>query len=339
MSLFKTTSEVKKYVNIDVATKFDKLKPSIDDAALRFVQPLLGEALYSELTQAYAAAAQVTDLSADHQELLPYAQKALAFYAAYLFIDEIDIQIGDLGVRQQFNQNSQPAPMAKVAILKLKYITTADSAVELLLSFLEKNAGPAKFGSWYSDAIANTKMEGLIVYNVAIASRHIDINESRRVYLRLKKRIRDIEGNYIKGIIGQEQYAEIVTQIQTGSLTENNKKLCAVLEPIISKQALYLALPYLPISVEADGIYIFSSNDSVTQKQMAGVEEKDRLYKNIREGLSGYESDEAMLHKFLKDNIGNYPLVSASSAWTNNPEDGSFKPIPTNSKCNKFFTT
>src|SRR5918993_310759 len=112
MALFRTTEEIRQYIAIDVNMKFDTLKPS------------LGNSFYAAFVADYAGAAVVpTNLTADNQLLLPFIQRALAFYAAFLCIDEVGVTVGDLGIQQQFNQNSQPAPAFKVNALKMKYIT------------------------------------------------------------------------------------------------------------------------------------------------------------------------------------------------------------------------
>jgi hypothetical protein len=337
--LFRTTSEVKKYINIDVNMKFEKLKPSINEAELRFIAPLLGDAFYSSFLADYTAAATLPDdLSADNQAILPYIQRALAFYTAYLMVDEIGVQVGDLGVQQQFNQNSQPAPAYKVNRLTMKYITSADASADDLLAFLEEEASPTKYGAWYSDIIANTAMSGTIVYKTSIASRFIDINQSRRVFLRLKKRITDIENSYVKRLICKDQYEELVTQLRTGTITLINERLIEKLQPIISKKALYLTLPALAISIEAEGLTMFSSNDTVIQKQIATAPEKQQLMSSLRDGDYGYEADEAELDAFLKENIADYPLIEASPCWTNRSEDGTMKYKVDNDPCNKHFS-
>lgn len=336
--LFKTTAEVKKYINVDVNMKFDKLKPSIEDAERRFIVPLLGPTFYDAFNAAYTAAATVPDdLTTDNKNLLPFIQRALAFYAGSLMVDEIGVQVGDLGIQQQFNQNSQPAPQAKVQRLIMKYLTSADKAADELLEYLELNASLTVYAAWFTSDY-NTKLSGCIVYKTSIASQYIDINDSYRIFQRLKKRIRDIEASYVKRLICTDQYDALITQLRANTLTEANAALVEKLEPIITKKALYLTLPSLSISVEPEGLMMYSSNDSVVQKQIASAEEKKQLMISLKEGDFGYENDEALLDAFLKDNLADYPLISASPCWTAKPEDGTFRFKPDNDPCNKHFS-
>jgi hypothetical protein len=336
--LFKSTAEVKKYINIDVNMKFDKLKPSIEDAERRFIVPLLGDAFYQEFNAAYTAAVTVPDnLTDDEKNLLPFIQRALAFYAGSLMVDEVGVQVGDLGIQQQFNSNSQPAPQAKVQRLIFKYITGADLAAEELLEYLEVNASGAKYATWHASDY-NTRLSGCIVYKTSIASKYIDINDSFRIFQRLKKRIKDIEASYVKRQICQPQYDQIVDQLRAGTLTEANTMLVEKLEPIIAKRSLYLTLPSLSISVEPEGIMMYSINDSIVSKQIASAESKKQLMFSLKEGDNGYEADEAELDAFLQENIADYPLIAESACWTSKPEDGTIKFKPDNDSCNKHFS-
>lgn len=339
MALFRTIDEVIQYIKLDVNLKFAKLKPAIEDAEENFIKPLLGNAFYSEFKSAYDEADTIPDdLSADNKALLPFIQRSLAYYAAFLAIDELGANVGDLGIQQSFNQNSQPAPAYKVNALKVKYITSADKNADKLLEFLELNASAEKYINWFNDENANTARSGLIVYKTSIASKYIDINESRRVYMRLRKRIVDIEQQYVKRRVCTEQYDELVGQLKAGTVTDENRELIDKLEPIIAKKALYLTLPSLAISVEAEGIVLYSSNDSVIQKQTAGTEEKKALASSLKEGEFGYESDENALTIFLEENIVNYPLIEASPCWTSKPTDGEISWRAENNPCNKHFS-
>src|SRR5688572_20232841 len=106
MALFRTTAEIKQYIAIDVNMKFSTIKPSLEDAEENFIKPLLGDAFYAAFAADYAGAALVPDnLTANNKLLLPFIQRALAFYAAFYLVDEVGVNVGDLGVQQQFNQN------------------------------------------------------------------------------------------------------------------------------------------------------------------------------------------------------------------------------------------
>lgn len=345
--LFKTTSELAQYVNIDVNMKAAKWKPHVEAAEVDLIKPLLGKEQYEALHTAYQAATEGSPLTGELATLLPYVQKSLANYALFIGVEELGVMVGDLGIQQQANMNSQPAPAWKVKDLKQKYILAGDKAADNLLEFLEAAAvvpdGGAEadriYKEWYDNKTANTSLSGCIVYKTSIANKYIDILDSRRLFLRLKKRIIDIERGVIKRIICQAQYDELVTQIKEDTLTEANTSLCEMLEPIISKRALYATMPMLPVVLTADGLFLISSNDSVIQKSQATITEKSAYMESLQNDPDiGFMADEGRLREFITAHSTDYPLILTSTCWAADVADTTERWRVDNDPCNKHFS-
>lgn len=341
--LFKTVDEFRKYVPINANMSFDTIKPAIIEAEEMFIKTLLGDfyavllADYTDHTDAEGIdKAPPDNMNADNILLLPYVQRCLAHYASYLSVESVGVTVGDSGIQQSFSQNSQPAPRWKVRDLQASYVSKGDRFADKLLAYLEENASVAKYGAWFADIDANSKMSGLIVYGTAIASKYIDINDSRRIFLRLKKRIQQIEALHIKALICGDQYEELVTQAQTGTLTAANQSLIAKIEPLVSKKALYETLPSLRISVSPEGIHLLSVSDSAIMQQSAGKEDLNDLKCALKDGELGYLHDEEELKKFITDNIADYPLISASPCYSTTPVYPKY--VADNDPCNKHFS-
>lgn len=342
--LFKNTEELTHYVRVDVNMKFDKFSQFIERAEQKFVKPLLGDELYTELNAAYST----DSLSNDQATLLPYVQSTIALYSAFLSINQMGVKVGDLGIQQQVSQNSQPAPAYKVNSVKEDYIASADTAADNLLEFLESASQLSKdqpeaerrYATWY-ESDANTAMSGLIVYKTSIANRHIDIQNSRRLFLRLKKRIREIESGTVRRLICDKQYETLVSQITHPSeMTFESMKLIELIEPIISKRALYATLPMLPVSINADGIFLQSSNDSVIQKTQASDAEKARYLDMLKNGEdTGYLADEIRLKEYVASHANSYPLIVSSRCWATKIEDSNDYWRVANNPSNRHFST
>lgn len=337
MPLITTIPEVKKYLAIDGNTNIATIAPFIDEAELLFILPLLGQAFYDELIADYDPV--LANMTEDNQLVMPYIQRAEAYYMAFLSVEQIGISFGDMGIQQMRGDNSEPAPLWKVGNLKFTYIKSADIHAEKLLEFLELNATVIKYNNWYASA-ANTRNEGYMVYSTIIASQYVDINDSRLLFLRMKKRIIDIEANSVSKIICQDQYDELVAQIKTDSITATNQKLIDKIRPFVSKYALYLTLPSVRVTVSAQGLTLFSSTDGFTRREIAPFIRKDEL-KSLMDSLKvdpfGYEHDEKELRQFFLDNIDDYPLIKASDCYTIATVPGPTWQ-PSNSADNKHFS-
>lgn len=336
MALITTIAEIKKYLAIDANTKIATMQPFIDEAEILFIIPLLDQAFYDELIADYDPV--LSNMTADNQAVMPFIQRAESYYMAFLAINQIGINFGDMGVQQQRVENSEPAPLWKVGNLKMNYIKSADIHSEKLLEFLELNATVSKYNAWY-ESDANTRTQGFMVYNTTIASLYTDIDGSRLIFLRMKKRIVKVEQEYISKIICQDQYDELVIQIKSDSITATNQLLIDKIRPLVSKYALYLTLPSIRVTISAQGITLYSSTDGFTRNEIAQVVRKDemkQLMDSLRIEPFGFEADERELRQFFEDNIDDYPLIKASPCHTIETEPGPTWQ-PENNADNKHF--
>lgn len=335
MSLITTIAELKNYVAIDANAKMATLRPFINEAEQLYIKPLLGTEFYDEFLPLYEAsvAEDPTELSEENAALLPYIQRTLAYYMQWLSVDQTAVTFGDLGMRIHLSEESLTAPRWMQEKFQFNAMRNGDTHADKLLEFLEANA--ADYTTWAASS-ANTKKSGVLVYSTAIASRHIQISNSRRVYLKLYPVICDVEARIVPRLVGKEQYEEIVSLLQAGtSLTEEQDALCNKLEAIISKRALYLQLPLMRISITDAGIFTYSGLDEL-HKYFATDADVKALRQQLMDGEFGYLADERELQQFIEDNIEDYPLIEASAVYTVQPDPGPTF-TPTNLPDNKHF--
>lgn len=337
MSLFKTIDELKQYINIDVNSSFSTFLPYIKKAEATYIIPVIGQTLFDAIDGQYNASP--TTLSPENTLLLPYIQRPLASYALLLSINELSVQVGDQGIRDSASSNmSMPAPKWKQEKLERQALLSADKSVDQLLKYLEDHADNVTYNSWFEDPALNTKMSGTIVYSTEIASKYIDILESRRTFLKLVRSIKDIENTIIKKAIGADQYNELVTELKAGTVTPQNRLLLDRLEPIIAKRALYVRIPFMNVAVTEGGLFTYSNTDDLRDfKFLPDEDQIDDIREELKFGDTGFESDEQQLKEFIFANINDYPLIKASTAYTSRPDPGPTY-IPQNDSSNGFFS-
>jgi hypothetical protein len=342
MALIKTIDEIRKYVPVDANLNFETIKPGLEDAEEWFIKELLGAfypvllASYTNGTDADGVNNSSGGMSADDYALLPVVQRCLVYYAMYLSIDSLGVNIGDAGIQQSNSANAQPVQRWKIQALKNEYITKADRFADKLLEYMEGKASNSIFAAWFTDASANPALNGTIVYSTDIASKYIDINQSRRVFLRLKKRIKDIEASSIKNLICGVQYTELIEEIKNDDVSDVNVLLIDLLEPYIAKKALYDTLPALRITITAEGIHLLSVTDSAIIQQPAGDKEIDRLMCSLRDGDFGFLANEDAIKTFISNNIANYPLIAESPCYSATPTPRVI--VADNDPCKKHFS-
>lgn len=342
MALIKTIEEFQKYLSIDVNTPMATMQPFIDEAEQLFIIDLLGKDFYEQFSALYAAAPG-TPLSAENTKLLPYIQRALAYYAQLQAMTHLAVTFGDMGIRQHRADDSDPAPRWQQEKLQFQALRNGDIHADKLLEFLEKNATSSNdYQTWFGST-ANTICSGNIVYSTTIAAKHIDIANSRRVFLKLRGKILDIEKRLVPKWIGQDQYDELVTQLKTRSTgipTTANALLIEKLEPIIAKRALFMQLPFMRVQITENGIFVYSGTDDLYKLgQLAGDAEVKVLRHQLMDAEElGYLSDEETLRQFILENIDDYPLIKATGVYTVQPSPGPAWGPPDNDPDSKHFS-
>jgi hypothetical protein len=342
MSLITTIAEFKKFVDIDVNAKIDKsLGPYINEAEQLYLVDLLGQAFYDEFVAAYKASVDPspTPLSADNLLLQPYIQRCVAYYAKFLAIPNLSVTFGDMGVRVHRGEDSDAAARWLIEKLQLECLKNGDTHADKLLEYLENNATNSKYATWFASD-ANTKKSGYIVYSTAIASQHINISRSRRIFLQLRNTMRDVESKYIIKLIGQAQYDELVAELKAGTVSPDNAKLIDRIQPIVSKRALHIRLPFLRVSIQSDGIWLYSDTNAELRDRgfLAAEEDIDELQCELKDNeITGFLSDEEELRQFILSNIETYPLIKATGVYTVLPDPGPTW-TPKNERETKFFS-
>ncbi len=332
MALFKTTAQLKEYLSVDSNTAFDTLLPFIKEAEQQYIIPLIGQTLYDAINTAY----NDNTISGDNLTLLPYIQRPLAYYAQLLSISALTVTMGDMGIREHVSENTVSAPRWKEEKLQLDALTKADRYADILLKYLEDNATISKYASWFSNSTLNTAMSGVIVYKTSIASQYIPINDSRRLFLKLKPFITKAE-SVVPKLISKAEYDALVAAIQTGgTLDEKWVDLLQVLYPYICKLALYMAMPMLRVSLVDGGLFLYSYTDQLRDK-IATDKDLIEYRKSLIDPPFGYKADEAELIQFMIDNVGTYTNYAASNAYTGRPDPGPSW-IPDNNTDDKHFS-
>lgn len=303
--------------------KWASLLPYVKEAEVAYIVPLLGKQFYDEFLPLYQAsvAPSPVALSAANAALLPYIQRSLAYYSILKALPHLTSTFGELGLRVHRSEDSDPAARWKEEKTLLGVLVNGDLHAELLLAFLEENEDD--YATWKTSS-ANTRLSGAIVYSTAIAQAHVDISNSRRVFLQLAPVITKLEAKYVPRLVGQEQYDELITQIQADTITADNATLIALIAPIIAKRALYMRIPFMQVGIGADGIRLYSEVTEIRSKDYLATREqiKELRAALIDEEELGYLADENELNQFILDNADTYPLIKASEAYTVQPDPG-----------------
>ena len=320
--LLATTDDIKKYISIDRNTDFSTIEPYIQEAEAA-VSEYLGDTIYTAL--------QGT-LDETLEKLLPYVQRPIANYAYYLFIaGPGSVNISDIGIQVQRSQNSEPAPLWKVNKLEQSFLRAGDKHLDKMLEFLEKNI--ATYPDWINSG-AYTELKENFLQNATQASKYININNSRRVFLQLKGFISWSEEVIIRALICSAQFDRLRAGLKADDLTAEEKSLVEKIKPIVAYYSLHNAIPQLQISITDQGISVSSFSDSINSKASATDKQIDKLRQSLKDSGQGYIDH---LKAFIVENIEDYSLIENSDCYTGRADPGPSHQVDNSADSKSFW--
>ena len=190
--LIDNLSQVLTAASINVSNSIENWFPYIDEAQQTFIKPVLGDVLYNQLQDLIALDPIPPDDGTTIDklaELLTMLRKPLALYALWLGADEFGVSISSQGIQVIETPTHKTAPQYRVQNLKENWIRRANTALDLVLKFLDEHKEDYP---GFDPQDADLFIRGTLEFNS-----EVDIRESRRVFVSLKPIIHSVEKKYL----------------------------------------------------------------------------------------------------------------------------------------------
>ncbi len=304
MAVFNSTEELKAFVPmIHKHFSWDNdLKPMSELAADVYVKQLMGGE-YQLLETAFGD----SSLSTEQAALLPYVQKAVAWYTYMDIHDSHRISMSNQGAQQASSSDGTSQPASHYAISDSKFFAAkrADLYADELLEFLELNVND--YPTWKASS-AYTQMYSSLLWNTDQLNQYVDAGNSRRLFVRMRSDILYIQDRDIKPLLGDTLYTSLVSEVQaqhTTAISTESLALIKLVRPYLARQALIEAIPALRVQVENGGIHFLTYDGPATKTRETATNEGVRAFSlKLKEQAEG---DFSALAKFLDDNSDTYP--------------------------------
>jgi hypothetical protein len=288
------------YPDINQNMSWAEMLPTVRTAAEQWLVPFVGEELYADMVSKVTTNAT---LSAEQGRTLELMRDALANYTVYKKMPDKAATVAALGVVQNTpDGGSQPASQWAFREKRLAALANADSALDRLLAYLEKQTA-TYFDLWKTSSAATYKRADFFGNTLELGE-YLNIKESRRSFVSIVPFLRRAEQNRVKAVLCDTLYDSVVSA-PTATLN-------APLVPYIKEAVAYLgaavAVPHHRVVVDGDGFRVVSQTD--------GFEDRRNLTNSVHESAVGSlieaytkqgEAALARLLKYLEDNLAVYP--------------------------------
>ncbi len=310
--LIDNLSQVLSAASVNVSNTIENWFPYIEEAQETFIKPVLGIGLYEQLQDAMALDPVPPDDGTTLENLaglLEMVRKPVALYAVWLGADEFGVSVSSQGIQVIETQTHKTAPQYRVQNLKENWIRRANTALDLVLKFLDEHRGDYP-GYICQDA-------DLFIRNTLEFNSEVDIRESRRVFVALKPVIRSVERKYIRPALSAELFDELKQFLQSNAeMSKEQKALMDLIRPALAHLTISRALMEISIDVLDWGIFDTAGNTfaNVSSKQASN---KDRISimaeANQRDGEAELKALQQSLDETASETV--YPLYFHSSRY------------------------
>jgi len=310
--LIDNLSQVLTAASINVSNSLENWFPYIDEAQETFIKPVLGDVLYDELQNTMnpdGLAPEGRPIDGRLVDLLVMIRKPLALYALWLGADEFGVSISSQGIQVIESPTHKTAPQYRVQNLKENWIRRANTALDLVLKFLDEHK---KDYPGFDPQDADLFIRGTLEFNS-----EVDIRESRRVFVSLKPIIRSVEKKYIRPTLSAELFDELKATWQSDEdLTISQISLLDLIRPALAHLTMARALLEISIDILDWGIFDTAGNTfaNVSSKQASN---KDRISIMAEANQRDGESELKALQQFLDETASEdvYPAYFHSSRY------------------------
>jgi len=310
--LINNLSQVLSAASVNVSNTIENWFPYIEEAQETFIKPVLGIGLYEQLQDAMALDSVPPDDGTTLENLakfLEMVRKPLALYALWLGVDEFGVSVSSQGIQVIETPTHKTAPQYRVQNLKENWIRRANTALDLVLKFLDKHRED------YPAYICQDA--DLFIRNTLEFNSEVDIRESRRVFVALKPVIRSVERKYIRPALSSELFDELKQVLLSNSeMSKEQKALMDLIRPALAHLTISRALMEISIDVLDWGIFDTAGNTfaNVSSKQASNKERISIMAEaNQRDGEAELKALQQLLDETASETV--YPLYFHSSRY------------------------
>jgi hypothetical protein len=303
--IIQDTAHLKSFVPVTNDFKYEDIQPFLNSTLDEYLIPYISSDLYALLD-----ISDLTSLSTELKDLLPYAQAPLAWIALYKYSFSADKLIGIGGITTNETDGAKMVAQWRMEDLREYCLKEYDASIDRMLTFLEENSGD--YAAW-ANSSAYTSYKQYFINTTTVFDQHFRIGKSRRTFKAMSGLMQMIEKMFIRPITGDDLFDEIKEQIVDDDLSEENETLLDYIVPAVAKLTGARALLELPVVITDGGAVIRTQSSTLTQNATDQAPPQlisSRIQLADSDGRNFLEQ----LKQYLYNNHGDYPLYEADSS-------------------------
>jgi hypothetical protein len=223
--------------------------PNFDAVEQKYLTPLIGDALYDDLTTKYLA----STLTDDEKILVKHMRLVTASYGLLDDLASTHVFLTDQGVRVNESSNMQKAVGWEYKELKKFLGDKALDGVEVLLGYMWKKK--ADLGLWTASD-AYKQFNGLLIRNATDFNDQYRLYQPQRTFYAMKNILRDAQSFYIVSGFGEDLLTYF---LGIAAPADDEKAILAQLKKGLAFMTVKHACEHLPVQFGETGFSTISA--------------------------------------------------------------------------------
>jgi len=314
----KTNNDIQQFLPVTDAFNLEDIKPFLlNNAEPDFLIPALSQTQFDALqTRFDNNQVQLTD---KEKKLISLINQASLNYALELFLDWAQVNISQDGIHIIVNDTRKTAFQWQIQQVQKQCNQAAYRGLERMLIYLETEK--TVFTGWAASS-SYTIFKQCFINTAEEFSKFVNISGSRRTFLSIKPIMQRVEERKVKDTLVSTLYDEIKTQINTDTVSANNKELLKFIQPAVANLTMADAVNELSLEITDMGIVVSSTSEIISNNVKTPVD-ADRLSSLENKFRKNGEAELQLLDQYLQKNASAtvYPLFFSSSRYVGPPTE------------------
>jgi hypothetical protein len=289
MALINSIEILKQYVRVNFTNSTSKM-PDIAGTENRYIKPILGNAIYSNMQS-------LADANNTSNALLKLVRAAIAPLAYYKDLAVIHLQIGDNGLGTFISENVKSANRWEFNTAKDYFAEEGAVALEILLQYLYDNKEDLEW-----DIPNNYNQVFLTGKDFSL---YFPLYQPYRTFELLRTVSKIATDEFIIPNIGEDFYKELlaITYSEDAVILKKQKTAITLLKKATAFQTIKLACEILPVKFSGNGFTVLLAgygSDSVTPSENTAA---DNQIVGIKQNcITSADTNMQLLVAFLNEN-------------------------------------
>jgi hypothetical protein len=205
MRLINNIADLKRHIIVSATFDFLKVLPFAKRVERKIILDLIGQEQYDTIV-VHTFVEDNTEPINQVKELL---EEAVANYSLFMALPTINVLITNSGTKTSENKEASNADWKDKRDLSRSLLKTYNEAIDDAFQIMEENT--TDFPEWVASKYY-TIFKELIVQQTMVFNEHFTIQKNRQTFIALKPRMREVEDQYFKAMLGAETLSLLKTK-------------------------------------------------------------------------------------------------------------------------------